>query len=140
VGIADNDGLVKFTTNFPGCYDGRWPHIHFEIFENAEAAVSGKASLLTAQIAMPEGESARVYAQDSRYANGTTNLSHITLKTDNVFGDNTAAQIAQQTLALTGGPSSGYLGKLTIPVDFTAERNLTMPPPPGGNGSAPLKP
>jgi protocatechuate 3,4-dioxygenase beta subunit len=28
---ADNDGVASFTTVFPACYPGRWPHIHFEI-------------------------------------------------------------------------------------------------------------
>ena len=31
VQVADADGNVTFTTIFPGCYDGRWPHIHFEV-------------------------------------------------------------------------------------------------------------
>ena len=25
---ADADGVVTFTTIFPACYRGRWPHIH----------------------------------------------------------------------------------------------------------------
>jgi protocatechuate 3,4-dioxygenase beta subunit len=28
---ADASGKVTFTTIFPGCYAGRWPHIHFEV-------------------------------------------------------------------------------------------------------------
>ncbi|MFB2595259.1 hypothetical protein ACEYYB_10455 [Paracoccus sp. p4-l81] len=32
VGVADDQGHVRFTTIFPGCYDGRWPHLHFELF------------------------------------------------------------------------------------------------------------
>jgi len=134
VGIADESGVTKFTTIFPGCYDGRWPHFHFEVFESATAAVSGKASVLTAQIAMPAAECAAVYASDSRYSNGTRNLGRITLESDNIFADNTKAQVAQQTPSLTGDPTTGYSGKLTIPVDFTADRNVQMGPPPGGFG------
>ncbi|MGV3491229.1 MAG: hypothetical protein ACO1OG_07900 [Devosia sp.] len=141
VGVSDAGGKVRFTTIFPGCYDGRWPHIHFEVFESVEAAVSGEASVLTAQIALPEAESAAVYAADARYSNGTQNLGHITIASDNVFSDNTAAEIAQQTLTLTGDPTSGYAGTLTIPVDFTAERSAgMMAPPAGGMGGEPPGP
>jgi protocatechuate 3,4-dioxygenase beta subunit len=134
VGISDSEGKVRFTTILPGCYDGRWPHIHFEVFASAEAAVSGEASVLTAQIAMPETEAAAVYAADARYSNGTTNLGRITIASDNVFGDNSDAAIAQQTLAITGDPLTGYAGTLTIPVDFTAERSSSMAPPADGMG------
>lgn len=137
VGISDESGLVRFTTIFPGCYDGRWPHIHFEVFTSAEAAVSGEASVLTAQIALPEAESADVYAADARYSNGTRNLGRITLASDNVFADNTEAQIEQQTLSLTGDQISGYRGTLTIPIDFTAERGANMAPPLGGDRGGP---
>lgn len=131
VAVADSEGKVQFTTLFPGCYDGRWPHIHFEIFANAEAAVSGEASLLTAQVALPEAECAAVYAHDRRYSNGTRNLGRITLARDNVFSDNSEAELAQQTLALSGDVESGYQGALTIPVNFAADRNTGAPPPPG---------
>ncbi|WP_217983297.1 hypothetical protein [Actibacterium ureilyticum] len=142
VGVADADGRVSFTTIFPGCYDGRWPHIHFEVFESAEAAVSGAASVLTAQMAFPEADCAAVYAADARYPNGTRNLGRITLSSDNVFADNTAAQLTQQTVALTGAPDTGYRGTLTIPVDFDAERSAGMAPPAGGfpGGEMPPKP
>ena len=29
---ADASGNVTFTSIFPGCYSGRWPHIHFEVY------------------------------------------------------------------------------------------------------------
>lgn len=127
VGIADEQGLVRFTTIFPGCYDGRWPHIHFEVFETPEFAVSGRASVLTAQIALPKTPSAAVYEQDARYTNGTRNLGRISIPTDNVFADNTPAQIEQQTLALTGSVAEGFTGHLTIPVDFNADRSVALP-------------
>lgn len=137
VGISDAEGKVRFTTIFPGCYDGRWPHIHFEVFESAEKAVSGDASLLTAQIAMPEDTSADVYAADNRYSNGTRNLGRISIATDMVFRDNSAAEVAQQTLSLTGDINSALTGTVTIPVDLTASRtsagNMPMGAPPSGN-------
>lgn len=115
VGVADADGQVSFTTIFPGCYDGRWPHIHFEVFENAAAAVSGAASVLTAQMAFAEADCAAIYAADARYANGTRNLGRISLARDTVFADNSAAQLTQQTVALSAAPGAGYRGRVTIP-------------------------
>ena len=135
VGVADAEGKVRFTTIVPGCYDGRWPHMHFEVFESVSAAVSGEASVLTAQIALPEADSAAIYAADARYSNGTVNLGRITIASDNVFGDNSAEEIAQQTLAMTGDPASGYAGTVTIAVDLTAERSTGgMMAPPDGMG------
>lgn len=141
VGVSDAEGRLRFTTIFPGCYDGRWPHIHFEVFENIEQAVSGEASVLTAQIALPEAESAAVYAGDSRYSNGTRNLGRISIASDNVFGDNSAEEIVQQTLVLSGDVQNGYTGTVTIPIDFDADRNtMTMPAPPGGGFGLGLPP
>lgn len=34
VQAADEDGLIEFRTIFPGCYAGRWPHVHFEVYES----------------------------------------------------------------------------------------------------------
>lgn len=137
VGVSDAEGKVRFTTIFPGCHDGRWPHIHFEVFESASAAISGENSLLTAQIALPEDTSAYVYANDSRYSNGTRNLGRITIATDNVFRDNSESEIAQQTMALNGDLEDGLSGTVTIPIDFNAERSASMAPPPGGDGMQP---
>ncbi|KKB09946.1 hypothetical protein [Devosia chinhatensis] len=139
VGVADADGRLGFTTIFPGCYDGRWPHVHFEVFESIEKAVSGDASLLTAQMALPEAECAALYAADGRYANGVANLGRISIASDNVFGDNSAEEIAQQTLALSGDPSSGYVGTITIAIDRNAERSAAGPGmPPMGEGPGPM--
>jgi protocatechuate 3,4-dioxygenase beta subunit len=32
VQVADANGQVTFTSVIPGCYAGRWPHIHFEVY------------------------------------------------------------------------------------------------------------
>ena len=39
VQIADSSGKVTFTSIFPACYTGRWPHIHFEVFPD-EASIT----------------------------------------------------------------------------------------------------
>src|SRR5262249_15497507 len=40
VQATDADGKVNFTSIFPGCYSGRWPHIHFEVFPSLSAATN----------------------------------------------------------------------------------------------------
>ena len=113
--IADADGRLSFTTILPGTYEGRWPHIHFEVFDSAEAAVSGKDALLIAQIAF-DGEALKaLYQADPRYADSIGPLDRVTLSSDMVFRDNTAEQIAQQTLRLAGD-GNALRGALVIPV------------------------
>ena len=33
---AADDGTLEFTTIFPACYAGRWPHMHFEVYESLD--------------------------------------------------------------------------------------------------------
>ena len=114
VGVTDAAGQVKFTTIFPGCYAGRWPHIHFEIFANQEAATGGKNSLLTSQLAMPADVAKAIYTAGPLYAASITNLTGIPLERDNVFADNTAEQLAAMTPRLTGNGASGFHAVVTI--------------------------
>lgn len=131
VGVTDSDGEVGVTTIVPGCYAGRWPHIHFEIFESADAAVAGARSLLTSQIALPEMATAEVYRTGGPYGDALRNLRRVGIPRDTVFRDNTPQQLAQQTLSMSGGPEDGYTGTLTIPVDLNADRHSAAGPRPG---------
>lgn len=108
VGISDAQGRVRFTTIFPACYPGRWPHIHFEVFSSAEMAVSGKAALLTSQFALPEDACRAVYAADPLYVASVETLDGVSLKRDGIFRDSSAIELAAQMLALTGDPGAGY--------------------------------
>jgi len=114
--VTDGAGRVRLQTIVPGCYDGRWPHIHFEVFANLDAAVSGRAALLTSQFALPEAQAAAIYSADPRYPASTANLGRVTLAGDNVFGDNTAEQVAAQTLSLTGDVVGGFVGTAQVGV------------------------
>lgn len=38
VQVTDDSGKVSFTSIFPACYTGRWPHIHFEVYTIALTA------------------------------------------------------------------------------------------------------
>lgn len=108
---ADANGQVTFQSIFPGCYSGRWPHIHFEIFSSLAGATSGTGKVRTSQLALPEAICDAVYAT-SGYSASVTNLSRITLATDNVFGDGTSLQLA----SVAGSPTAGYLATLNVGV------------------------
>jgi protocatechuate 3,4-dioxygenase beta subunit len=114
VQVTDANGQVTFTMIFPGCYSGRWPHIHFEVFSSLATATSGRYASLVSQFALPAAVCQTVYADTATYPSSTRNLAQVTIATDNVFRDNSSAQIAQQTPALTGGPATGYIGTALI--------------------------
>jgi len=59
---ADANGKVKFTSIYPGCYSGRWPHIHFEVYRSLAAAQAVSNKIATSQIALPKASSDLVYA------------------------------------------------------------------------------
>ena len=109
--LTDAKGVARITTILPGCYDGRWPHIHFEVFASAEAATQGRA-LLTSQMALPEEVCRKAYA-DPRYPASLANLDRTSLAGDNVFGDNTAEQLAGQTLTMTEA-AGAWAARVTV--------------------------
>jgi protocatechuate 3,4-dioxygenase beta subunit len=108
VGISDASGVVRFTTVFPACYPGRWPHIHFEVFSSAEMAVSGKGALLTSQFALPEATCQAVYGTSPLYAASVSTLKRVSLSQDGIFGDASADALKVQMLELEGDPAAGY--------------------------------
>jgi len=114
VGVTDANGQVSFTTIFPGCYAGRWPHIHFEIFSSLSNATSGRYAALISQLAMPAATCTEVYSNASGYGTSVRNLAGVSLAGDNVFGDNSSAQIAQQTPAMSGSVAAGYAATAVI--------------------------
>ncbi|MEV6349907.1 intradiol ring-cleavage dioxygenase [Actinoplanes sp. NPDC051851] len=121
--VADSTGKVTFTSIFPGCYTGRWPHIHFEVYASLADATSGSGAIRkTSQIALPEAVSEAVYAGSSVYSGSTANLDDITLATDGVFGDDLAAR---EMATVTGSVSAGYVANLTISVDPTGTELTT---------------
>ena len=83
---------------FPGCYSGRWPHIHYEVYANQADAIAGTSILRTSQIAIPQDMCEAIYADTATYPSSAKNLGQITLASDNVFGDDSgASQLAKAT-------------------------------------------
>ncbi len=99
---ADASGRVTFTSIFAGCYAGRWPHIHFEVYPSLSAAGSVSNKIATSQIALPKAICDEVYAT-AAYTGSTRNLSGVTLASDNVFSDGSALELATISGSLAGG-------------------------------------
>jgi protocatechuate 3,4-dioxygenase beta subunit len=112
VQVAGADGTVTFTTIFPGAYSGRWPHIHFEVYESLEAAQNGDRPLATSQIALPAGTCDEVYAT-SGYEASVANFASESLSTGNVFQDDGGVL---QTPSVSGDASSGFAIELDVAV------------------------
>ncbi|NUP12446.1 MAG: intradiol ring-cleavage dioxygenase [Polyangiaceae bacterium] len=109
---TDGEGRVTFTTIFPACYSGRWPHIHFEVYSSLDEATSSESDHATSQLALPEDVCAEVYAVDG-YEQSVDNLSQISLESDNVFSDGVSLQMA----TVSGDVESGYTATLIVAVE-----------------------
>ena len=112
-GVQETDagGQVRFTTIFPACYDGRWPHIHFEVYPSLAKATNSSNKVATSQMALTEEASRAVYAT-AGYEQSVPNLSGLSLDSDNVFGDGYDLQIPR----ITGDPTKGYALSFTCAV------------------------
>lgn len=108
---TDENGQVTFTTIFPGCYSGRWPHIHFEVYPSVSVASSGQNKVATSQLAFPEDQCIEAYATDG-YEASVGNLANITLDTDNIFSDSAELQLA----SMSGSASAGFTAKLNVTI------------------------
>ncbi|MFJ2838378.1 dioxygenase [Nocardia sp. NPDC087230] len=136
VQVADDTGTVRFTSIFPACYAGRWPHIHFEVYDDLAIAVAGDNARLTSQIALPQDSCESVFAADSGYSASIENMSGVSLSSDNVFGDGWDAELA----TVTGTPATTMAVSLTVGVAAKSQNTQsgTGSPgtPPGGSGPA----
>lgn len=110
VQVADGNGKLSFVSVFPGCYDGRWPHIHFEVYGSVDDVGSGRP-LVTSQLAFPR-ESCEVAYTATGYENSVANLSGVSLESDMVFRDG----VDQQVATVTGDVATGFTATLTVVV------------------------
>jgi len=109
---ADANGQVTFKTIYPGAYNGRWPHIHFEVFESMNNATAAGQVLAVSQIALTDAACREVYAS-SGYDSSARNFPNTTLKSDNVFGDDGGIY---QLATMSGSVSAGYAAGLNVTV------------------------
>jgi len=116
VQVTDASGVATFTTIFPGCYAGRYPHIHFEVYPSLSMATLYTNRLLTSQLGLPRDVCSTVYSGASGYSQSVANLAGVTIANDNVFGDNSSAQITQMTAAVSGSVAAGYDATILVGV------------------------
>jgi protocatechuate 3,4-dioxygenase beta subunit len=109
---TDAGGSVTFSTIFPGCYSGRWPHIHFEIYPSQSVATTSANKLRTSQLALPQDVCTEVYNNATGYSSSVRNLSQTSLVSDNVFSDGYSLQLS----SVTGSLSAGYTATLVVGV------------------------
>jgi protocatechuate 3,4-dioxygenase beta subunit len=125
VQIADARGVVSYTSIFPACYSGRWPHLHFEVYPDEASITDAANAIATSQVALPEDTCNTVYAEEG-YEDSVTNLGQVSLDSDNVFSDDGGMS---QLATVSGDVASGFTISLAVGVDTSTEA--------GGGGSAP---
>lgn len=110
-GVQESDtlGELTFVTVFPGCYAGRWTHVHFEVYPTLAANFANE--IATSQLALPASACTEAYAT-AGYESSAVNLQRVSLATDNVFRDGADRQLA----SLTGSAASGFSAMLTVAV------------------------
>lgn len=113
VQVANAQGRLTFLTIVPGCYPGRWPHIHFEVYRNRGAITSADHAIATSQLAFPRAPLGAVYDL-SAYSGSALSLSRLSLDTDMVFRDDSAGH---QMADMRGSTRIGYVASLAVPVD-----------------------
>ena len=108
---ADANGRVTFQSIYPGCYAGRWPHIHFEVYPSLAATTSARNKTATSQIALPKAANDLVYAT-AGYEQSVRNAAQVTLATDGVFRDGSSLELA----TTSGDVAGGITATLTVAV------------------------
>ena len=99
---TDSNGLVTYTSIFPGWYSPRAPHIHAHIYN------SSGTSLLITQIAFPTDICNTVYTTVSPYS--TRGVQDTANTADQVFSDSLSNELS----TVTGSVSAGYVLTHTI--------------------------
>jgi protocatechuate 3,4-dioxygenase beta subunit len=110
---ADADGNVAFTTIFPGCYAGRMPHVHFEVYPSLAKSTVAANRIKTSQFTFPAATNTEAYTATG-YTSSVRNLAGISLATDNVFSDGATLQ----TAAMTGTAATGFVATLQVGVSL----------------------
>jgi protocatechuate 3,4-dioxygenase beta subunit len=103
---TDGDGLVRFTTIYPGAYRGRAVHIHFKI---RSAAGGGRVHDFTSQLFFDDALSDQIYAQPPYAGRGGQRLPNAR---DGIYRNGGA----QLTLAVTPA-APGYAATFELALE-----------------------
>jgi protocatechuate 3,4-dioxygenase beta subunit len=102
--MTDANGIARFTSIYPGWYNGRATHVHIELFYN-------NVMKKTSQFAFDESISNTVHlsSQYTGMINTTTNMQ------DGILG-NSAADLATEMVNINGNLTNGFTGDMTIAI------------------------
>jgi protocatechuate 3,4-dioxygenase beta subunit len=109
---AAADGSVSFTSIFPACYPGRWPHLHFEVYPSLDLATDSANRIATSQVAFPADICETVYAT-AGYESSLQSFPQVSLESDGVFGEDGGER---QLGTMSGSVDDGLTVALTVPV------------------------
>lgn len=102
--VTDANGNVRFTTIYPGWYQGRTTHIHFKVRTNT---ASGQSYEFTSQLYFDDAVSDRVYTQAPYVSKGQRTEDN---EQDGIFRRGGE----QLLLSLTENPQGGYAANFDI--------------------------
>jgi protocatechuate 3,4-dioxygenase beta subunit len=105
---SDAAGWVSFTTVFPGCYPGRMPHVHFQVFGPGGVRTPAR---LTSQLAFEPALCREIFQQPD-YADSVRPFARLSFERDGVFADGVEGQVARSS----GRPGQGLTAELTVGV------------------------
>ena len=112
VQVSGEDGRLEFLSVFPGCYPGRWPHLHVEVYPDLQEATSSGRPLRTTQIALPQDACESAYTADG-YAESVRQLARVSLDRDVSFSDGYERQLARMS---GSNDDSGWTAEVDLPV------------------------
>lgn len=130
--VTDAHGAVRFTTIYPGWYNGRAVHIHFKI---RTTGTDGQAYEFTSQFFFNESLTDQVYAQQPYAAKGPRTLRN--------EGDNIYQGGGSQLLLAPIKSGEGYAATFALALDLSdtsigkSDSNAAGGPGPGGSGPPP---
>lgn len=113
VQLTDQDGWVRYSTIFPGCYPSVMTHVHYEVFRDLNAATSSAKPIKTSMFAMPHEACNDVYRKANEYSSSARRLARMDATSDQFFADGTLRQVAEVSGALPDGLQAKFQVALT---------------------------
>jgi protocatechuate 3,4-dioxygenase beta subunit len=96
---TDANGLARFTTIFPGWYQGRATHIHFKVRQTLTAS---SANEFTSQLFFPEDFLTALYTSQAPYTT-KGDAGRLRNARDGIFGQGGSQLLVTPTRTATGG-------------------------------------
>jgi protocatechuate 3,4-dioxygenase beta subunit len=139
--ITDENGVVNFTTIYPGWYRGRTVHIHMKV---RTFSADGKQSYaFNSQLFFDDKLSAEIFKQAPYSAHGpqdTTNATDMIFTATDTSGLD-AHEVGEKMLLTLVKDGDGYAGRINVGVDLSKPSVETGPGGgPGGPGGQPPRP